>query len=279
MVKVSISKTAYDIFLEYLRDPRVKKKKIHEKISPYKTRVWTRKLLKEIMGTELIYGPRIWVNRGYEVLFKKNMDEDPLVVYNRYKRNPKVTYIMALEGAYSFFVLKRGASILKSAISVIPSYPGEKEIRGIELTEKGELPRSCYPSDWDEFDWKVYQYMRDPTVSFGKVAGEIGIAWPTVKKHYQKIMNDCTLWMGFFPKGYSAYFQSLLAFKTKYEISLYNELAKIDRSSYIFKYDNRILLHMFHNNNFEYYRFAELRKEGKIEDLKISFPVKYFNVF
>jgi hypothetical protein len=87
------------------------------------------------------------------------------------------------------------------------------------------------------------------------------------------------IWMSFFPGGYSNYSQSLLCFKTKYEIDLYNELSKLDCSSFIFKFGDCILLHLVHDSNFENYRFFELRKEGKIKDLEMSFPVQHYNNF
>ncbi|MGD2250020.1 MAG: hypothetical protein PVF58_16570 [Candidatus Methanofastidiosia archaeon] len=184
--------------------------------------------------------------------------------------------MIALMGSHALLSFKRGASILKNAVCVFPSFPAQKNIVDIELTEKGLLERSRYPHNWDELDWKVFFAMEsDPTRSFGKVGGELGVTWNTVRDHFEKIVPDCEIWTTFYPRGYTSYQQALLKFNTKYERNLWDELKKIDRSSFIYKYDNTILLLLFYEDFNDLKRFELLKKEGKIKNLSVSTPIAW----
>jgi hypothetical protein len=186
---------------------------------------------------------------------------------------------MALMGSYSLLAFKKGASILKSAVCVIPSYPPKKEIIDIELTEKGELKRSPYPNGWDDYDWKVYHAMRQPNRSYGKVGGEIGSCWTTVRDHFRKILKDCDIWLSFYPKGYETYQKAILTFETKYETNLKEELSKIDRSTFLFKFNEKIILHLTFTHYSELRTFEIFKKERKIKNLRFSMPITHQNIF
>ena len=188
----------------------------------------------------------------------------------------EVTYIIALMGAYSLLCFRRGASILENAICIIPSFPAEKRISEIELTEKGDIERAKYPNNWDDLDWQVYYSMKkNPNLSFGKVGGNLGVSWTTVQTHFEKILKNADTWVSFFPKGYDYYQKALLKFKTQYEENLKLELQKIDRSSFLYKYDENMLLLLFYEDYKDLRRFEILKKEGKIKDLSFSAPIAW----
>ena len=118
----------------------------------------------------------------------------------------EVTYIIALMGAYSLLCFRRGASILENAICIIPSFPAEKRISEIELTEKGDIERAKYPNNWDDLDWQVYYSMKkNPNLSFGKVGGNLGVSWTSIQIHFKKILKDIDIWVSFYPKEYGYY--------------------------------------------------------------------------
>ena len=119
--------------------------------------------------------------------------------------------------------------------------------------------------------------MRDPTVSYWEVSQSLEGSWQTVKRHYKKILKDCKVWAAFYPHGYRYYSQALLTFKTEYEVGLREELSMLDRSSFLFKFDNTLILHLFYDNSIQHYAFSRLKKEGKIHDLHVSIPVRHFS--
>ena len=266
---------AYRIFRGYVKHPRLSHNKIHEKYSGYKTKRATYRLLNDMRESKVVVGPRIWCNSGYEVELRKDTNEDPLVLYERLIKDPTVSYIMALEGHYSFLIFRHGASILKHARAIMPNYPAKKTLYDINPVEKGNLPVDHYPRKWDEIDWQVYELMRDPNVKYWEVGQKLDVSWQTVKRHFLKILKQCKVFTGFYPLGFDLYSQAIITFKTEYEIGIVNELEKIDRSSFIFKFDDIIILFLSYENTSMNYPFSKLRKEGKICELHISNPVRY----
>ena len=67
MESVNDPQVAYASMQEYLKDLRIKKKDIHEKVSPFKTYVASEKLLNRIRENKILYGPIIWINPGLVV--------------------------------------------------------------------------------------------------------------------------------------------------------------------------------------------------------------------
>jgi hypothetical protein len=80
-------------------------------------------------------------------------------------------------------------------------------------------------------------------------------------------------------QGYSNYNQFIVQLETKYEVGLRDELKKLDRSSYIYKIDDFLLLHLFleKNKNLEF--LLDLEKKGLIHSLSVSIPLRYHNKF
>ncbi|KYK34487.1 MAG: hypothetical protein HXS46_02190 [Theionarchaea archaeon] len=276
MVKLKDSQAAYDLLKLCLENPRIKKKKIREEISPYKTYVGTRNFMERIRQEGIIYGPELWINSGFVVELVKSRRKSCLDLFEDYKKDDQTTYVIALIGDYSLLYFRRGASILKNAICVIPSFPARKRIPEIQLVKKGIIERAEYPNNWDDFDWKVFNSMEsDPNRSFGIVGGELGVSWTTVQTHFKKILRDSAIWVSFFPQGYSYYQQALLKFKTEYEKNLIKELEKIDRSSFLYKYDDNLLLLLYYEDYRDLQKFELLKKEGKISDLSFSIPIAW----
>ena len=84
----------------------------------------------------------------------------------------------------------------------------------------------------------------------------------------------------FFPKSIKNYQQCFALFKTDYEVGLRNELKKLDRTTIIYKFDDKILLHLFLDELLQILTFFKLKREGMIHDLHVSIPIywhsKYF---
>ena len=280
MEEIPQIRTLYRFVSAYYKNPRISMRELHKKYSHYKQRRSTTDLLKAALNNNIIMGPRIWCNSGIDVELHKGLD-DPFQFLEENRERPEMTYIAALIGNLSAFCLKKGASILQYAETVLPSYPARKTLDQITLKEKGELPSDKYPHGWDQLDWDVYEAMRNPLVSFADVGSQLGVSWHTVKDRFRKIVTDCKTWILFLPKGYDNYQQTYLMFKTEYEFNLREELQKVDRTSILYKFDNTLLLHLYLDKAFlklhRYYRlFFKLKKEGLIHDLHVSTPLEWY---
>lgn len=278
MVNVKDLLAAYKLLQAFRKNPRIKKKFIRKEISPYNSYSATEDFLERIRKEEILFGPKLWINSGFVVDLVKSGKKSSLELYEKYMEDPQVSYLMALMGAFSLLAFRRGASILKYAVCISPTYPAEKKITEIELYEKGEIEKNKYPN-WDDLDWKVFNRMRDPTRSFGKVGGELEMTWMTVRKHFQKIIKDCDIWLSFYPKGEKTYPEAILTFKTKYEANLKSELEKIDRTSFMYKFNETIILYLHYDTYKDLKTFEILKKERKMRELQFSRPIAWENRF
>ena len=86
--------------------------------------------------------------------------------------------------------------------------------------------------------------------------------------------------MNFFPKGYKGYERLLLTFRTEYEVGLYDALKKLDRTSFLWKVQDFIMLILFVDHYCATVRkFKELEENGLIRDLKVSIPNRHYTPF
>ncbi len=278
MVKPKQMEAIYRFFLSYAENPRISIKKLHKESSPYKRSNTTANLLHRARENQILIGPFLYCNTGFTVNLLSGVN-DPIEFFEKKIKEDSVTYAVCFEGSHSLLYFEKGASTLKYAEAIAPSLPAKKSIEGITLEKTGELPMDPYPHGWSRIDWNIYQCMRNPLTSFPKVAEEIGVSWKTVKNHFEKIEKSCKTWIALFPQGYRGYSQSFLAFKTDFEVGLREELQKLDRTSFLYKFDDTILLNLFYDHSLQHYTFSKLQKKGKIQDLHVSIPVRYHTVY
>ena len=223
-------------------------------------------------------GPKIWVNSGFEVELYYDL-EDPVLSLCNKMRDKEMNYITALIGRISLICFRSGASMIEYAEPIKPTLPAKKKIEDIDLTEKGLLPRDEYPGLWDEKDWDIFRSMRNPRASYGKVAGSLNMPWQTLRERFQKILSACKIWLVVLPKGYNNYSQSILLFKTDYEANLRDELSKLDRTSIIYKFNDKIMLQMFLDRKLQNLVFYKLKRERKIRDLVVCVPIGWHSPY
>jgi hypothetical protein len=262
----------------YSKNPRISTRELHRKYSHYKRRKSTSNLIRDARDLRIIIGPRIWCNSGCDIEIYEDID-DPLLLLDELERRPEVTYATALVGDFSVICFKNGASILKYAEAIIPSFPAKKTIMGISLEELGELPIDKYPHGWDELDWEVFHSMRNPSLSFAKAGEKLNTHWHTVKNHFERILPDCKVWINLFPRGYGNYQQSYVMFKTEFELGLRDELKKLDRTTMLYKFGDDIILHLFLDELLHTRVFFNLKRKGKIYDLRVSAPLGWYSAF
>jgi len=276
--------TVYLYFLHKLKNPRITVTDFFTYQSAYESDNSLRWLINDAFREKVISQPEIFCNVGVSVDLLSTVDNQ-LKLLKKCRNDPKTTYAAALCGAWSFLRVRKGASDLKFANRVVPSLPGITTSHKIKFSEKGKLKDDLYPHGWDEIDWEVYYIMKNPSISFteairiSKKEGT-GLSRKTIKKHFKKILEDCKIQMNFFPWGYGHYDKILFTFKTKYEIGLYDSLKKLDRTSYLWKVRDFIILTLFVEHYCKTVRsFKELEENGLIQNLKVSIPNRHYSPF
>lgn len=267
-------------YAEMLRhNPRISDTAVHRQISPYNSLNSTTELLKTAHETRKVLGPFLFCNSGFSIEITRTT-ENPLEMLRNLEAasDSNVTHAIALSGRSSLLIFRKNGSDLKFTDSVIPSFPAQAEAEHFILEDtEGKFKEDKYPKGWSKMDWSVYNEMRKPNESYGKVAGRLDVKWITVRRHFMKILKDCKVLTAFFPNGYGGYSRLLAIFKTKYEIGLMNSLKKLDRSSYIWKLNDYVILTLFVDNyNDASEHLEELEEIGMIRDLSISIPIRFY---
>lgn len=269
----------YAFMTGYEENLRIPIKELHKRYSSYKAVSSTTDLLKSAVDSQVFIGPRIFLNAHLDVeLFSREdvSNLESLELWNSAVSDPSVTYAVLLSGAYSLLVFRRGATLLTYAEAVKPVFPARKALEDIRPSKTGELPQDPYPRNWEELDWKVYDYMKYPMrFSFRDVGKRLGISWMTVRDHYNKIVKDCKVWNSFFPRGLPNYYHAFMTFQTEYEIGLRDELMKLDRTSFMYKFEKIIALFTYWDDQKPHNTFLNLEKEGIIHDLRVSIPIQW----
>ncbi|MBU7012808.1 MAG: AsnC family protein [Theionarchaea archaeon] len=269
-------KAIYEFGMLLKEKPRIEITKFHREYSPYESENATYELIQKGFDEEYLLPPQLYCNQGIEVELIKN-HRNPLRLYEEKLHEKNTIYAMSLHGDFSLLCFKKGASLLDYMNVIYPDFAGIEDVRNLEILEKGKLSVDSYPMLWDELDQKVYAFMkRNPRKSFGKIAGEIGVSWVTVRNRFQKILKSCKIFTSFFPQTYSGYNHVLLCFHTKYEIGFEIALKRLNRSSYLYKFNRKLIIILFVNNfNSAVLKFKQLEKEKIIKDLKVSIPIIY----
>jgi hypothetical protein len=276
--------TAYLYFLEKIKNPRITLTEFFKIQDTYESKRGLGWFIEDIFKQKIVSNPEIFCNSGLSVELMKT-SKNQLELLKECKKDSKCTYAIALCGYWSFIKVRKGASDIRFADRVIPSYPSEIAPYRLYFSKKGKLKSDLYPHGWDDIDWEVYYIMKDPSISFTKAIKESkvhgsGLSRPTIKKRFKKILNDCKVRLNFFPKGYEGYDKIFFTFKTDYEIGLYNALKKLDRTSFLWKVKDLIVLNLFVNHYCKTVRhFKEMEENGLIHRLKVSIPNRHYSPF
>ena len=263
---------------ELLTTPRIPVATFHRTYKPYRRRKTTDDLIRDAFHEKLLLGPYLFCNNNLEVYLLEG-DDIPFGLYEEKKKNPKTTTVSVMSGDWKLLWICRGASTLEYANVIYPTYPGVSKLENLTLNQKGKIMRDPFPHCWDDLDWKIYNEMRSiRKYSLVKIGEKLGYSWKTIGKRFRKIMEQCKILLSFFPDGYLFYDDVLLTFETKYEIGLENALQYIDRTTYLWKLGDLILL-MLHIPLYESQkkvlnRFAEFQEMGLIRHLKVSTPIR-----
>jgi len=267
-----------------LNNPRIPYNKFHSKYSFYSRKQSTADLISKAYEKVVVTGPFLYCSSNLEVVLLDNIN-NPLKHWKEQKSNPNIPFSMALQGDWDYLAFKRGANTLDYTETPIPSFPALCTLENIYFEEEGILTRDKYPHGWDEVDWEVFGAMRRARAESYKAIGEkLGISIFAVREHYLRILNQVKTLICFFPIGFYNYQYLVVTFSTKYEIGLERALKKLDRTTYLYKSEGRVILHMQVNSgpaamNRVIARFKELEEIGIIHDFRASIPMEWKNIY
>jgi len=276
MKKVEKKKAMYSFYPHIVRNPRITYRNLHS-YSPYNSEYGTTQFVKELFENLNFVGPYLYCNIGISVDLIRNLDK-PLAFLEEKSKEKDVTHVSALMGDYSAIVFRKGASMLNYAEHIVPLLNG-KGPEDIYFEEGEPLCSDPYPHGWSETDWLVYDAMRKPRNQyFWKIGKEIGLSSQAVRDHYYSIIKSCKVHLSLFPDGYYNYSQLLLTFRTKYETGLKKELEKLDRTSYLFRCNDVIILVLFIDSKVygdPCRMFKEMEETGIVYGLEASIPIEF----
>jgi len=259
----------------------VKLTRFHNKYHPYDRKQSTIDLINRAFESQVLFKPRIYCLPELDVKLLKYQNVPLYNLFEQKKNDPRVMYMMALTGAFSLLIFLRGGKKRLTYMEcTTPSIPPYRTFETINLLEysPGKLPVLETP-EWDPLHWKVYNERRDPSVSSVKIAEKLGVSYRIVLRRYKKILKNCKIWLPFFPNGYPNYSPYVITLKTEFENAIVSELRKLDRSSYIYKIDNSLMLTLFFDQHLQIDNFLKLEKNGMMHEVRVSFPVWHFDQF
>jgi hypothetical protein len=259
----------------------VRPTKFHHHYKPYNRKQSTIDLINRAIERQILFEPRLLCLPDIEVEFVEYKDVPLIDLYEKKKNDPNITYAMVLTGAYSLLCFRYGLRSLTYAACITPSYPAQIYFDEIDPVKygAGKLPEMPKPENWDDLDWEVYKERNCPTASSTKIGQKLNVSYKTVLNHYEKILKDCQIWIPFFPNGYADYVPYVITLKTDYETGIVNELKKLDRSSYVYKVDDTLILTLFFDGCLEIESFLHLEKNRVIHDVRVSFPLRHCDKF
>ncbi|MGD2251266.1 MAG: hypothetical protein PVF58_22945 [Candidatus Methanofastidiosia archaeon] len=285
--KMGFTEKHLKVLLNYckatLKDPRIKYSTIHKNFTDYSRVDHTISLIKKAYTREVITGPVLYTNTGVEVSFTNDID-NPMEYLRECKKDPKIIQAYALHGDWKFIQFKKGANTLQYVDSVLPhkvSNPG-CYIEDLTFDEKGKLPEDPYPHGWSEDHWNLFRVMSSPrSVRVIDVKRKTGLAYETIVKYFDDILEQSKVHSGFFPLGRKGYSFQLLTFKTDFELGIVNTLKELNRSTFVYKTNGTLILclHLMPRPmdfNFSTKKFLDLEEKGYIRDLHACTPIDWF---
>ncbi|KYK33741.1 MAG: hypothetical protein AYK18_14670 [Theionarchaea archaeon DG-70] len=233
-------------------------------------------ILDKPFEDRILVGPYLYCNSDMKVTLHEEKDVEKV---------NSMGFAISLVGNYSYLQVSRhGKGNLSYAELIKPSFPEKVTLEGgITDDERAwfdqwfATPKRLNPDikpEWDDAEWELYGLMRNPRQNFFEVGKELRIPWEMVRERFQRIVKDCKVFVGFFPLGYSQYDHLLVTMRTEYEIGIREFLKGLDRSSWLFKVDDLLVLYLFHTHiNLTCLKFGEMNCMGIIEDVRVGIPL------
>ena len=221
-------------------------------------------------------------------LCKNNERNNVGQTFEKLKKDEKITYVVLISGRSDFFLTSKNSDLNLTQYNVeimeetqlfspIYTHPQgwdvsfENAARNMLKHDfrQGLLPRKTGGIfEMEELDRKIFEIMKyDARLPFAQVTKKINVFSGTVKEHfYKKILPLCTVAHYFFPKGYPSYMKTYFRVHTEYEESLIKSLRYLPCTSYVYPFEEGLLINLFHENiNLVMTMFQKMEEMGLIE--------------
>lgn len=277
---------------EVRKNPKLYFSDFHKAYSNYSRASVTSSIIDKAYARKVITGPELFVNSGIEVQLLHDVD-NPLKFFEKCKKDKRTNLAVISRGYWPILWCKNGANTLQHHDSILPfrnnSHISDREVDKIFFDEKGILPVDKYPHAWFEEHWNTYYYMKFPRdITFRdaakKMKQNVEITWVTVREYFLDMLNQCKVMTNFFPLGTEAYSPLLVTFKTEYETGIVKGLRTLNRTTYLYKSENTLILFFCisprpREQNYITGKFHELEEIGVIRDLHVSTPFNWHKAF
>jgi hypothetical protein len=272
--------------------PKVSISSFHREYGLYSRLASTISTIDKAYERKVITGPFLFVNSGIEVQLIHDVDNS-LEFFEKCKKEERTTFAVISHGYWPILWCKKGANTLQYHDSILPSRNNgpisDRKVDKIFFEEKGTLPVDKYPHAWFEEQWKTFQCLNSPReVTFReaakKLGKDLGVTWVMVREYFLDILKQCKVITNFFPLGTEAYGPLLVTFKTDYETGIVKGLRTLNRTTYLYKAENTIILFLCISptpraQNHITGKFHNLEEMGVIRDLHISTPFNWHKAF
>lgn len=265
------------------KNPKMPFSEFHKKHSFYTRTTSTINQIIKANNKKVVVGPYLFVNGGIEATLIHNID-NPRKFFKECKKDKKTTLIYASNGFWPIFWCKYGANTLQFHDSILPfnGNINEKVIGNIFFEEKGIITEDQYPHKWFEKHWEIYHCLKYPrNKTFREAGKELKIDWVSTREYFLDVLQQSKVMTNFFPLGSEVYSPLLVTFKTNYEIGILKGLKTLNRTTYVYKTNNILILLLCispsprEQNHFAD-KFQRLNEMGLIHDLHITTPFAWY---
>lgn len=134
---------------------------------------------------------------------------------------------------------------------------------------------------WDELDLALFKLLKqDLRTKYVDILKCFGFSKSVFYDHLHSVMERCSVWTPYFPRGYPNYNEYLTLFKTDHEEQLIEQLKKIPVHCPILKVDGWIFAYIMVERDFLQHSFFEvlntMQTSGFIEEYKYSIPIYHW---
>ena len=134
---------------------------------------------------------------------------------------------------------------------------------------------------WDDLDLSLFRLLKDNLrMKYIEIIRCFGFSKSVFYDHLHNVMDKCTVWTPYFPKGYPNYNEYYVLFRTEHEEQLIDQLKKLPVHCPIFKVGEWIHAYIMVERGFLQHSFFDLlsimTKTEFIEEYIYSVPISHW---
>lgn len=261
------------------------------------------KLYRWALSEEVLFPPFLRLNMFQNYLeytyFMKFKDAQS--IFKKITEDPRVIYASYCSGAFDLMVIsseKIDFSMEKGFNGFVLSGPrsdfmynrverksmDEYYISFNEFLEEGDFRKSklTFPIRnelfWDDLDLSMFRLLKDNLrLKYIDILRCFGLSKSVFYEHLRNVLDKCTAWTPYFPKGYPNYNEYYFLFKTEHEEQLIEQLKRIPVHCPMLKVGEWIYAYTMIDREFLQYSFFDLlgsmTASGFVEEYMYSIPV------